>query len=57
MELASLNIAELRNTPWPNDLKDILEFYLIKYSGKIGHSDVKYFQLSLMDDGDVVTED
>lgn len=31
MALVSLNVPELRNTPWPNDLKDILEFYLIKH--------------------------
>ena len=43
MALASLNVSELRNTPWPNDLKDILEFYLIKYSDKTEHSDEKYF--------------
>lgn len=56
MELASLNVSELRNTPWADDLKDILEFYLIKYPGKIEHSDEKYVQLSLINDGDVVIE-
>lgn len=34
MKLVSLNVSELRNTPWPSDLADILEFYLLKYSGK-----------------------
>lgn len=57
MTLVSLNVSELRNTPWPDDLKDILEFYLIKYSGKTEHSGEKYVQLSLMDDSDVVKED
>ena len=57
MTLVSLNVSELRNTPWPNDLKDILEFYLIKYSGKTEHFGEKYVQLSLMDDSDVVIED
>lgn len=57
MALASLNVSELRNTPWPNDLKDILEFYLIKYSDKTEHSNEKYIQLSLIDDSDIVIED
>lgn len=43
MEFVSLNVSELRNIPWPNDLKDILEFYLIKYSGETEHSEGKYF--------------
>ena len=34
MALVSLNVSELKKTPWPDDLKTILEFYLIKYSGK-----------------------
>lgn len=34
IKLVSLNVSELRNTPWPSDLADILEFYLLKYSGK-----------------------
>ena len=34
MTLVSLNVSELKNTFWPDDLKDILEFYLIKYPGK-----------------------
>ena len=57
MELVSLNVSELKNTPWPEDLKDILEYYLIKYSGKTEHSQEKYVQMSLMDDSDVVVED
>lgn len=32
MELVSLNITELKNTSWPDDLKDILEFYLLKHT-------------------------
>ena len=34
MDLVSLNVSELRKVSWPDDLKDILEFYLIKYFGK-----------------------
>lgn len=57
MDLVSLNVSELRKVGWPDDLKDILEFYLIKYSGKKEYSNEKYVQVSLMDDSDVVIED
>lgn len=57
MDLVSLNVSELRKVAWPDDLKDILEFYLIKYSGKKEYSNEKYVQVSLMDDSDVVIED
>ena len=57
MELASLNVSELRKTPWPDDLKNILKFYLIKYYGKTEQADEKYVQLSLIDDSDMVIED
>lgn len=57
MDLVSLNVSELRKAAWPDDLKDILEFYLIKYSGKKEYSNEKYVQVSLMDDSDVVIED
>lgn len=57
MDLVSLNVSELRKVSWPDDLKDILEFYLIKYSGKKEYSNEKYDQVSLMDDSDVVVED
>lgn len=57
MDLVSLNVSELRKASWPDDLKDILEFYLIKYSGKKEYSNEKYVQVSLMDDSDVVIED
>ena len=57
MDLVSLNVSELRKAVWPDDLKDILDFYLIKYSGKKEYSNEKYVQVSLMDDSDVVIED
>ena len=56
MALVSHNVSELRNTPWPDEFEDILEFYLIKYSGKTEHSDEKYVQLSLTDDSDIVED-
>lgn len=57
MKLVSLNVTELRNIPWPDDLKDILKYYLIKYTGKMELSDEKYVQLSLTDDSDIATEE
>lgn len=57
MKLVSLNVSELRNTPWPSDLVDILEFYLLKYSRKTEQNKERYVQMSLMDDSDIVVED
>lgn len=57
MEIVSHNMSVLRNIPWPDDLREILEFYLIKYSGKTEHTEDRYVQMSLMDDSDIVTED
>ena len=57
MKLVSLNVSELKNTPWPSDLAEILDFYLLKYSGKTEQNQEKYVQMSLMDDSDIVVED
>lgn len=57
IKLVSFNVSELRNTPWPSDLADILEFYLLKYSRKTEQNWEKHVQMSLMDDSDVVLED
>ncbi len=57
MKLVSLNVADLKNTVWPDDLRDILEYYLIKWSGKTEQNEEKYIQMSLMDDSDIVVED
>lgn len=56
MALVSLNVTELKNTPWPDDLKVILKYYLIKYTGKAEFSDEKYIQLALTNDSDVVED-
>lgn len=48
MALVSHNVSELRNIPWPDELKDILEKRSILE---------KYVQLSLTDDSDIVVED
>lgn len=56
MELTSLNVSELKNTPWPEDLREILQFYLIKYPSKIKQPNESYVQLSLIDDDGVIIE-
>lgn len=56
MELVSLNVAELKNTPWPEDLREILPYYLIKYTGTTEEFDKEYIQLSIADDSDVIVE-
>ena len=57
MQLVSLNVTELKNTPWPDDLREILPFYLIKYTGRTEVSEEKYVQLSITDDSDVVVDE
>lgn len=34
MKLTSLTVTELLKVEWPNDLKSVLKFYIIKYNGK-----------------------
>ena len=58
MELVSLNVSELKKTPWPEDLRDILPYYLIHMvPAKAEVNEETYTQMSLMDDSDVVIED
>lgn len=54
MQLVSLNVTELKNIPWPDELREILPFYLIKYTSRTEVSEEKYIQLSITDDSDVV---
>ena len=56
LQLTSNNVAELRNIPWPEDLKEILPFYLIKYTGDEKQKPDEFEQLSLLDDGDTFSE-
>ena len=52
MKLASLNVTELKRTPWPDDLKKILGYYLIGQPDKESpktEPDDDYVQMSLMD--------
>ena len=54
MKLVSLNVSDLKKIEWPNDLKEILDFYLIHYSGKEEKTHPQYQQLSIMDDADIL---
>ena len=57
MELTSHTVAELRQTPCPEQFREILPYYLIKYNGKKDQLGDGAVQLSLMDDSDIVVED
>lgn len=57
MEFTSHTVAELRQTPCPEQFREILPYYLIKYNGKKDQMGDGAVQLSLMDDSDIVVED
>lgn len=57
MEFTSHTVAELKQTPCPEQFREILPYYLIKYSGKKDQMGDGAVQLSLMDDSDIVVED
>lgn len=57
MEFTSHTVAELRQTPCPEQFREILPYYLIKYNGKKDQMGDGAVQLSLMDDSDIVFED
>ncbi len=57
MEFTSHTVAELKQTPCPEQFREILPYYLIKYNGKKDQMDDGAVQLSLMDDSDIVVED
>lgn len=57
MEFTSHTVAELKQTPCPEQLQEILPYYLIKYNGKKDQLGDGAVQLSLMDDSDIVVED
>ena len=56
MEFTSHTVAELKQTPCPEQFREILPYYLIKYNGKKDQLGDGAVQLSLMDDSDIVVE-
>ena len=57
MEFTSHTVSELKQTPCPEQFREILPYYLIKYNGKTDQMGGGAVQLSLMDDSDIVVED
>ena len=57
MEFTSHTVAELKQTPCPEQFREIVPYYLIKYNGKTDQMGGGAVQLSLMDDSDIVVED
>lgn len=57
IEFTSHTVAELKQTPCPEQFREILPYYLIKYNGKKDQMGDGAVQLSLMDDSDIVFED
>ena len=57
MEFTSHTVAELKQTSCPEQFREILPYYLIKYNGKKEQMGDGAVQLSLMDDSDIVVED
>ena len=53
----SHSVTELRQEPCPEQFREILPYYLIKYNGKKDQLDNDVSQLSLFDDSDIVIED
>lgn len=57
MVFVSHTVSELKTLPCPEQFREILPFYLIKYKGKEENLSSGSEQLSLFDDSDVVVED
>ena len=57
IEFTSHTVAELKQTPCPEQFREILPYYLIKYNGKKDEMGDGAVQLSLMDNSDIVFED
>lgn len=56
MEFVSHTVSELKILPCPDQFKEILPFYLIKYNGKKDQLSDGAIQISFVDDSDVVIE-
>ena len=57
MHFVSHNVSELKSLPCPEEFKEILPFYFIKYNGKKESFLDSSVQLSLVDDGDIDVEE
>lgn len=57
MQMVSCTVGELRSMPCPDEFKDILPFYLLKYSGEQTLTEDLGKQLSLLNDADTFDEE
>ncbi len=57
MQIVSHTVGELRSSPCPDEFKEILPFYLLKYNGEISSIEETGKQMSLLEDGDVFDEE
>lgn len=57
MQMVSYTVGELRSMPCPDEFKEILPFYLLKYSGEKPPVESSGKQLSLLEDGDTFDDD
>lgn len=57
MLFVSHTVSELKSIPCPEQLKEILPYYLIKYEGKEKICSDNVGQLSIFDESDIVIED
>ena len=52
MQMVSHTVGELRSMPCPDEFKEILPFYLLKFGGEELSDEGIGKQLSLLEDGD-----
>ena len=57
MQMVSCTVGELRSMPCPDEFKEILPFYLLKYSGETLPIEGAGKQLSLLEDGDTLDDE
>jgi len=57
MQYVSHTVGELRSMAWPDELKEILSFYLLKYDGEKSPLEDNAYQLTLSDDNDTFVDD
>ena len=57
MQIVSHTVGEIRSSPCPDEFKEILPFYLLKYNAEISSIDETGKQMSLLEDGDAFDEE
>ncbi len=57
MQMVSYTVGKLRSMPCPDEFKEILPFYLLKYSGEETPTEGVGKQLSLLEDGDTFDDE